>query len=357
MRTTSTVHSPKERLAQREMGERLALRTQWRLLACVTILRTAVTRILPLAGASAWWMTLVCLLPGLGLYWLGCLGLRITKSAVLPECARLALGKAGAWVVCILACGGLAVDAISSMTALITLFTEGVGTQGTQWTLALAAAGMLLFALNREGLARGVYFLRLPLAVLLAIVLGGWLFSAKADHLFPILGGGGSSLWAAFKAGIGMGWVFLLPLMQQPVKEKRWTEPLSPAALCVVCVLCLNLALPHELVVNQIALGDCLVLTVAHLSPFVRLMAVCLWLAALFLSIASGISLWARYALAPTGRELMWLPGVLSLALAATQWADIRWLWNTLGIAEPWLAVTLGIGAALAILACGRKQA
>ncbi|MBQ8312353.1 MAG: hypothetical protein IJX84_04010 [Clostridia bacterium] len=356
MRTTSTVHSPEERLAQRELGERLALRSQWRLLACVSILRTAVTRIMPLAGAAAWWMTLVCLLPGLVLYWLGCLGLRISKAASLPECARLALGKVGAGVVCGLAAAALAVDAVSTITALITLFTEGVGTQGTQWTLALAATGLLLFALNGEALARGVYFLRVPLLVLLGAVLVGLASGAKLDHLFPVLGGGASGLWAAFQAGAGMGWVFLLPLLQAPTREKRWHEPLPPMGLCIVALLCLNLALPHELLANQSALGDCLVLTVAHLPAFVRLVAVCLWVVALFLSLGSGVSLCAGQLLAPTGRKIAWLPGVLALAVATTQLMDIRWLWTQLGAMGMWLLVALGVGAGVSLLACGRKR-
>lgn len=347
MRTTSTVHSPEERLAQRELGERLALRSQWRLLACVSILRTAITRIMPLAGASTWWMTLVCLLPGMALYWLACLGLRISKTSILPECARL---------VCILAAVALAVDAVSTITALITLFTEGVGTQGTQWTLALAAVGLLLFALNGEALARGVYFLRVPLLVLLSAALVGLASIARVDHLTPVLGGGMSSLWAALRAGAGAGWVFLLPLLQAPTKEKRWHEPLLPAGLCVAALLCLNLALPHELLANQSALGDCLVLTVAHLPAFVRLLAVCLWVAALFLALGSSVSLCAGQLLAPTGRKLVWLPGVLALVVALTQLLNIRQLWTQLGAIENWLLVVLGIGTGVALLACGRKR-
>lgn len=334
-------------MAQRELGERLALRSQWRLLACVTILRTAVTRIMPLAGASTWWMTLVCLLPGLALYWLACLGLRLSRRPSLPECARL---------VCALAAVALAVDAVSTITALITLFTEGVGTQGTQWTLALAAVGLLLFALNGEALARGVYFLRVPLLVLLASVLIGLASFARVDHLSPVLGGGVSSLWAAFRAGAGAGWVFLLPLLQAPTKEKRWHEPLLPAGLCIAALLCLNLALPHELLANQSALGDCLVLTVTHLPAFVRLLAVCLWVAALFLALGSSVSLCAGQLLTPTGRKLVWLPGVLALVVALTQLMNIRQLWTQLGVIEGWLLVVLGIGTGVALLACGRKR-
>lgn len=356
MRTTSTVHSPEERLAQRELGERLALRSQWRLLACVSILRTAITRIMPLAGTATWWVTLLCLLPGLVLYWVICLGLRRSKASSLVECARLAVGKMGVWLVCILAAVVLAVDAVSTITALITLFTEGVGTQGTQLTLALATVGILLFALNGEALARGTYFLRVPLLVLLGVVLIGLVGEARLDHLFPVLGDGGSSLWAAFRAGAGAGWVFLLPLLQSPTKKNRWNAPLPPVGVCVIALLCLNLALPHELLANQSALGDCLVLTVAHLPALVRLVGICLWMAALFLALGSGVSLCAGQLLAPTGRKLVWLPGVSALAAAWTQLADIRRLWTLLGTLDVWLLLALGIGAVVTMLAWGRKR-
>ncbi|MBQ7306192.1 MAG: hypothetical protein IJW85_08260, partial [Clostridia bacterium] len=144
--------------------------------------------------------------------------------------------------------------------------------------------------------------------------------------------------------------------LQAPTREKRWHEPLPPMGLCIVVLLCLNLALPHELLDNQSALGDCLVQTVAHLPAFVRLVAVCLWVVALFLSLGSGVSLCAGQLLAPTGRKVAWLPGVVALAVATTQLMDIRWLWTQLGAMGMWLLVALGIGAGVPLLACGRKR-
>lgn len=340
----------------RQLGERRALRTQWRLLACASILRTVVTRILPLAGASAWWVTLLCLLPGYLLYALGCLGLRLTKTAALPDCARVLMGQAGVWLVYGLAAAALLVEGASSMTALITLFTEGIGTQGTQTTLAAVAAILLLFCLNKEGLARGIYFLRLPLAVMLMAVLAGLGSIARLDHAFPLLGGGVSSVRAAVGSGAGMGWVFLLPLLQEPASQRRIAEPLPPMLLCTACVALLNLALPHEVFTANAALADSLVLTVAFVGPFLRLIAICLWMAALFLSIASAASLGAQYALAPAGRELVWLPGAAAVCFAAAQWLGARELWKGLGAVEPWLLLALGVGAAVAILAGWRKR-
>lgn len=323
-------------------GGHLAWRSQWRLVAAVVIFRTMVTRVLPLAGAAGWWMALACLAPGLVLYASGCMILRRRKRESLADSRVLLLLVALA----------LAVEAVASMTALITLFTEGVGTRGTQWTLAIAAAGLLLFALNREGLARGVYFLRLPLAALLAVALVSLAGMGRVDHLFPPLGDGVSSLLAALKAGAGMGWVFVLPLMEKTPSRRRIAEPLPVAAVCVAAVLCLNLALPHELIIRNLSLGDSLVMTVAHLPAFSRLMTICLWMAALFLALGSMVSLTGKYALLPWKRELIWLPGALAVLAALTQLWDIERLWHWLGRAEGWL---LAIPLA-ALFCCGRKK-
>ena len=342
MRTTTRVHSPEERKAMRLRGGLLAWRSQWRLVAGVVLLRTMVTRVLPQAGAAGWWMALVCLAPGLVLYALGCLMLRLMKRESLADSRVLPLLVAIA----------LAVEAVASITALITLFTEGVGTRGTQWTLAISATGLLLFALNREGLARGVYFLRLPLAALLAVALVSLAGMGRVDHLFPLLGDGVSSLVAALKAGVGMGWVFVLPLMEETPARQRVTEPLPVVAVCVAAVVCLNLALPHELITRNQSLGDSLVMTVAHQAAFPRLMTICLWMAALFLALGSMVSLAGKYALAPWKRQLVWLPGALAVLAAATQLIDIQRLWRWLGMAQMWLLAV----PAVALICRGRKK-
>ena len=327
----------------RLVGEKRALRSQWRLLACASILRVAVTRVLPLAGAAGWWVTLACLLPGYALYALACWGLKRSGSTRLS----------GKPVVCLLAAAALLADAVSSMTALTTLFVEGVGTAGTQLTLAVVAAGMLLFSLRREGLARGIYFLRWLLLVLAALVAAGYLLMARADHLSPLLGGGEASLWAAFRAGAGAGWVFLLPLMEEAPGKRRLAEPLPPMLACTGALLCLNLCVPHEQIVVHQALGDSLMVTVEHLGPLLRLVCICLWMGAIFLAMGSACSLSAGYILAPTGRELAWLPGALAVLLAATQAFSARKVWQGLGVVEPWLGLALAVGA---ILSFRRKK-
>lgn len=334
MKTISRVHSPEERAEMRQLGENRALRSQWRLVACVTILRTAVTRVLPLAGAAGWWVTLVCLMPGLLLYALGCWALRRGRSP----------GK----VVHLLAAIALLVDGISTLTTLVTLFTQGLGTAGTQFTLALVAGGMLLFALNREGLARSIYFLRVPMLLLLVSVCIGYVSEARLDHLFPVLGDGASSIWAAFRAGVGMSWVFLLPLLEPPVKKRSYTEPLAVVLLCGGVLLALSLWMPHEQLTLHYALGDCLVQTV-QIGSLLRLIAICLWMGTLFLSLGSACSIAAEYALAPWGRNLAWLPASFVLLLTITQVFSVRKLWQIMGMAEPWLLAVLAAGVLLSI--------
>jgi len=338
MKTISRVHSPEERAEMRQFGERLALRSQWRLVAGVTILRTAVTRVLPMAGAAGWWVTLACLVPGLLLYALGCGALKRGRS----------LHK----VVYLLAAVALLVDGTSTLTALVTLFTQGVGTAGTQFTLALVAGGMLLFALNREGLARGIYFLRGLILLLLAAVCIAYVSEAKVDHLFPLLGDGASSIWTAFRAGVGMGWVFLLPLLEMPVKKCSYTEPLPVVLLCAGVLLTLSLRIPHEQLTRCYALGDCLVQTV-QLDSLFRLIAICLWMGTLFLSFGSACSMAARYALAPWGRSAAWLPACFVLLLTVTQALPVRELWQFMSMAEPWLLAVLIAGATLTF---GRRR-
>lgn len=342
MRTTSNVHSPEERAEMRRLGQFRCQRSRWRFIACVTMMRTTLTRVIPLAGSAGWWVALVCMLPGLGLYGLGCWGLKRRGKSCLHASPLLGILTAVA----------LLVDSASSMTALTTLFTEGIGTPGTQFTLALVAAGMLLFALDREGLPRGVFLLRWCFVGVLALVLVGYASHGQIDHLFPVLGGGWSGIRAGAVAGLGMAWPLLLAFMEPSPAKRGAADVLPPMLLCAAAGLCLCLAIPHEMLMSSQSLGDALVQTVSHLSPFARLLCVCLWMGGLFLAMGNGCSLSAGYLLAPWGRELSWLAGVLVLALAGTQALAIRPLYQVLSAVEPCLLAVLALGAGL----CWRKK-
>ncbi len=323
-------------------GEWLCRRTQWRWVACMTALRTAVTRVIPLCGSAGWWAAPLCLLPAAALYALGCRGLKRRGKACLH----------GHPVACAAALVCLLVDGAASITALVTLFTEGAGTPGTPFTLALVAAGMLLFAQRREGLARGMHLVRWVCLAALALVLAGHGTRGRVDHLFPLLGGGMADVRSALLAGAGMGWPLLLALMEPPADRHRPGESLPPVLLCAAAALCLCLCIPHEVLITRQTLGDTLVQTVAHLSPFARLAGICLWITGLFLSAGSACSLGAAHLTAPWGRELPWLSGVLGLGLAVVQLVDTRTLWQALRLAEPWLLAALAVGTVL----CWRKK-
>ena len=64
-------------------GERRAQQSLLHLLCAVSIWRTAMTRILPLCGAAAWWVTLLCLLPMAHVYGFVC-GLLWGLSLIVP---------------------------------------------------------------------------------------------------------------------------------------------------------------------------------------------------------------------------------------------------------------------------------
>ena len=195
MRTTTNVHTQQQRIAQRENARRLTLQSQWRLILCVSILRTAVTQVLPLCGAAGWWVTLICLAPALLLYALGRLALRKAGASTLTECVRRLPGG------CVLLHGmivlALLVEGGANMTALITLFTHGIGARGTQTTLAAVALGMLILCLKGEGVQRGIYLIRWPTLALLLLSCAGLLDLAETDHVWPVLGGGWADVQAA----------------------------------------------------------------------------------------------------------------------------------------------------------------
>ena len=146
MRTISRVHTPEKRRAQRQAAQERAWRSLWRAAACASILRTAVTRLLPLCGAAAWWMAAACLVPGLLCYGLCCLAMRWTRTSTLPECARALLGRAGEAALCLMCSLAAAADGAASMTALVTLFTQGIGARGTQLTMAVLTGLLLLLS-------------------------------------------------------------------------------------------------------------------------------------------------------------------------------------------------------------------
>ncbi len=335
------VDSPETRRRARMQGERAAAKSLVMLLAAVSMLRTALTRVLPMAGSSGWWVIPVCLLPGL----LSCALLagvmRLTGAPTLQELVRRCLGRAGGWIGSALLALLLLTDGASSMTALITLFTEGIGTKGTQLTLALLTGGVLTFCLHREGLPRAVYLLRW---VLLGSALLLWTLLLSAVHrdgLHPVLGQGREAVKAALLSGVQMGWPLLL-LLTVPADEARSrlrSLVPSPAAV-MVTVLLVCLTHPHELLIQLRGLPDGLLLPVRYAGNGIQVLGQCLLMLTFFLSIGGCAQLAGD--LAARGRAVRWPAYAALLLITATQALTPDLVWHVLQRIEGWLVLLLG---------------
>lgn len=323
-------------------GELRAQRTLIRLLCGVSIWRTAVTRVLPLCGASAWWVSLVCLLPGFGVAALLRLVMHLTRAATLAEAVRACLGKVGVAAISVVLAALLLLEGVSGMTALVTLFTQGIGTRGTQLTLAVLTGAILLFSLHREGLARAAHFLRWGMAaaaVLVAVYLAG---DAQIDHLFPLYGDGRSEVWQALRAGISISWpVALLLTVENSDRCRRLSGGILPAACAIGGLLLLTLAVPHEIMVQSSGLAESLLLSVRFAPNAVRVIGQSLMMLVFFLSIGTSAQLAASSVCLPLNRSPGWLPYVLVTALILTQAADVSVLWGALESIGPWLLAPL----------------
>ena len=83
-------------------------------------------------------------LPTVAVYLLGWLCLRLTRTGTLREAIRACLGPAAAGALSILTALTLLADGASGFTALICLFTEGVGSRASVMTLAVVTVAALL---------------------------------------------------------------------------------------------------------------------------------------------------------------------------------------------------------------------
>lgn len=344
MRTISRVHTPQERTAMRLEGERRARLSMIRLMAVTSVLRTLLTQIIPLSGSAGWWLLPVCLLPGLAVYGLMRWCMRRLHVHTLDDAARAALGTAGQRLLRLIITAALLVEGIASMTALITLFTEGVGTQGTQLTLAVLTSGVLLFCLSREGLPRGVYLLRWVMLAAGVVLAVSSLMHARLDHFFPLLGDGTASVLTALRTGVGLGWPLLLLLQVGPASEKRSGRSLVPTVLLVLAVaLTLCLSRPHELLTSRHDLSGSLLLLTSGLPSAVVTLGQCLLMLTLFLSIGTAVLLISEAISAPAAHPRPWLPYAVAALLTLTQCINIRLLWQGLLRCQPWLILPFGV--------------
>ncbi len=335
-------------IQSRQAGEYRARGTLLRLWCAASIWRTLMTRVLPLCGTASWWTGLICLLPGFLAAALWRLILHVTGTSTLAEALRACWGGVGAVFGAVFLAVPLLLDGTASVTALITLFTQGVGTRGTQLTLALLTGGALLLSLHREGLARGAYFLRWGMAAAAGVMAAFALAGAEADHLFPLYGDGASSVATALQAGGSLAWPVVVLLTLRPsAGQGRRRSGILPAFAAVGAVVLLCLAVPHELLIRQEGLASLLLLPVRYVPNAVRVLGLCLMMLTFFLAIGAAAQQATDHLCMPWKHTPAWLPYGVLAALFFTQAGNISRLWRWLGMAEPWLLLPL---AALALV-------
>lgn len=337
---TTHVTDEAQRLRVRQQGETRARRAMVQLVCTVSILRTGLTAVIPLAGGASWWTTLVCLLPGIAVY--AVLAALMARRGVnsLQALIGACLGRRLYAAIAVIGGGLLMLEAVTTLTALITLFTRGIGTRGTQLTLALLTGGALLLSLHREGLPRAVYLLRRGLVIALLLAGALCLTGLKADALFPLTGGGMASLRAALAAGCGMGWPLIMLLTVPEDGPRARLSALSQVLLIGLGgMLLICLSAPHELLLRCRTLAGCMMLPAYYASPAVRMLTRCLMMLAFFLAIAGNVQLAEESFLSPLAsrsgsRAPMFL---LAGAAVATQALDAGALWQGMAAVQPWL--------------------
>lgn len=328
----------------RQAGERSARLELLRLLCAVSVWRTAMTRLLPLGGVSTWWVMLLCLLPGLSVAGMLRLIMACTRSSTLTEAIRACLGQGGAILLSVALSLPLLLDGLTSITALITLFTEGVGTRGTQLTLAALTGAALLLSLHREGLARAAWFLRWGMATAALILAALLLTDAHTDHLFPLRGEGNASVFAAIRAGFSLAWPVALLLTVEPIAGKgRLYGACTPLFSSTAAVLVTTLVIPHELLTRLTGLAGALLLPIQYASNAMRVLTLSLLMLTFFLAIGASAQAGASTLMSCAKEAPGWLPGALVAGMFLTQAADASVLWSLLGIVEPWLLLPLAV--------------
>ncbi len=336
-------------LTSRAAGEKRTRLSLLQLLCAVSLWRTAVTQVLPLCGASAWWVTLACLLPGIGtaalLRWI----MYLTHTDTLPEAFRAGLGKAGMWLLSAVLGALLLVEGLSGLTVLITLFTQGVGTRGTPFTLSLLTGGALLLSLHREGLPRAVHFLRWGMIAAAVLIAACLLPDARLDHLFPLYGVADASVPEALKAGISLAWPLTLLLTGPCAKGDGLSHAVLPVFAAPAALLLLTLIMPGELLTRPAALADLLLLPAKYAPNALQILYLCLLMLTMFLAVGAAVQLATEQLCIPQKRCPGWLPHAVLIGLVLIQTADAGTLWELLSAVQPWLLAPLA-GVALLCL-------
>ena len=312
--------SARRRILARQQAECRVRRTLVELLCAVSVLRTGLTQVLPLAGTAAWWVTLAAMLPGTALLLAARLMMHRTGAGTLPELVRRRLGRPGLWGLCAVLTVLLLADAVATLTALTAFFAEGVGTRGTPLTLAILTAAALLPCLHREGLPRAVHLLRWVLLAA-AVTAGALLLPAcRADHLYPMSGAGMPAVWAALRSASGAGWPLLLLLTLPAEGSRPVSASLARVTLAVLLpLLIICLTIPQEVLASRAGLAETLLLPGRYAPAGLQMLLHCLLLICLFLAIGGALHLAGEVACAPLSRPVRWLPHAALTLLTLTQ--------------------------------------
>lgn len=347
-------------MQSRAMGERRAALSLRALLCGVFIWLRGMTSILPVCGVSAWWSALLCLLPGIAAAGAFHAAMRWTRTSTVTEAVRACLGKVAAAGFSILLAVLLLIEGISTLTALLAVFTQGVGTKGTQFTLAALTGAMLCCCLHRDGLPRAVYLLRwgmLGLAAVLAISLAG---DVQVSSMFPVNGDSIDTALSAWRRGYSLGWPFVL-LLTVPAcgARRRLSGSVYPAAAALGVILLTVLTIPHEVLMRRSSLAQWLLLPVWYQPNAIRVAGLCLLMLSFFLALGGAVQLASAHLLAPWTKAADRLPHVVLVGLVLTQAADIQSLWALLSAAEELLLLPLGVVAVgiLPAAFCRRNKA
>lgn len=350
----SALHTTEKRM----LADRKASFSLLRLICIASLIRTSCTRLLPLAGASSWWILILCLAPGIGVCLLLGIGMRVSRTGSLTELARCCFGRAGAWLASLTLALLLLTEASAALQALIVLFTEGVGTRGTTWSLALLTLLAVLLAIHVRGLPRGVFLLRWPMTAALLLLAACSVPHIRLDRLFPLAGEGLSALAAALQAGYSLGWPLALLFTEElSVKGSRWSSVVGVSAVGAGCLLLLSLTIPHALLLQTGNTAEALLIAFRLMPPSLQLLGQCLMMLLLFLTICGCVRLCVSHLCAPIGRTPVLLPAAAALLLLTQIGAFTRVLpW--MGSLERWLLAPLSVLAVfcLAVAPFRRKR-
>lgn len=340
--------------SSRRKGEAAAKRAAVMLFCIVSMLRTGVTQILPFAGAAAWWVSWASFLPGVITFALLQRMLRCRAAGSLADLARQSAGTAGAYVVSILTGILCLLEGAASFTALVTFFTEGIGTSGTQMTMAILTAGVMMTSLHREGLPRAVWLLRWPMIIAVGLALIASFGAFKADLLYPFMGESRPASVRVLLSNCSAGWPLILLADHGGNRKTGRGAGAVPvfAVSAVLFVICL--AIPHERLIGQSNLADALTLPSRYASAGIRTLLQCLTMLLLFLGSALSIHFAASAFTAPMKHKPRFLPAILLVFLVATQGLDIAALWQSLSFTLRHAAIP--VAAVLLLCLWGRNR-